>query len=151
MNRNVIQTTFDDYMKNAGFSKKGGSWYRTTDDVITVVQLQKSQYGLQYYVNIALWLRPLGAATTPKEQMCHIRTRLSRLVENEEAKLDALLNLDVPMAEEERVEKLTHFLGVHMGPALEAVETLNSLRGGSGQKVVAMSLVKGPARDLLAV
>lgn len=55
-------------MKGAGFSKHSGSWYRDTDDVITVAELQKSQYGLQYYVNIALWLRPLGEAKTPKSR-----------------------------------------------------------------------------------
>lgn len=151
MSRNVIQTTFDDFMKGAGFSKKSGSWYRTTDDVITVVQLQKSQYGLQYYVNIALWLRPLGEATAPKEQVCHVRTRLSGLVGNEEGQLEALLDLDVPMPDGERAEKLRTFLNAHLGPALEAVASLDSLRDGAGRKVVAASLVRGPAQGLLAV
>jgi hypothetical protein len=54
MSRNVIRATFDGFMKGAGFSKTSGSWYRVTNEVITVVQLQKSQYGLQYYVNLAL-------------------------------------------------------------------------------------------------
>ncbi|TQJ33450.1 uncharacterized protein DUF4304 [Arthrobacter sp. SLBN-122] len=68
MSRNVIQTTFDGLMESAGFSKTSGSWYRITDDVITVVELQKSQYGLQYYVNIALWLRPLGETRTRRSR-----------------------------------------------------------------------------------
>ena len=137
-------------MNGAGFSKNIGSWYRITDDVITVVELQKSQYGLQYYVNIALWLRPLGEASTPKEQVCHVRTRLSRLVGSEEGQLEALLDLDVPMPEGQRARKLTSFLGVHLGPALEAVKCLTSLRDERGQKVVAASLVRGPARKLVA-
>jgi len=90
MSRNVIQTTFDGFMKGAGFSKHSGSWYRDTDDVITVAELQKSQYGLQYYVNIALWLRPLGEAKTPKEQACHVRSRLSLLVGSADGQLEAL-------------------------------------------------------------
>lgn len=151
VSRNVIQTTFDDFMKSAGFSKKSGSWYRTTDEVITVVELQKSQYGLQYFVNIALWLRPLGEATAPKEHVCHVRTRLSGLVGNEEGQLEALLDLDVPTPDSERAEKLTSFLEAHMGPALEAVASLDSLRVGAGRKVVAASLVRGPAQVLLAV
>lgn len=88
MSRNVIQTTFDGFMKGAGFSKHIGSWYRDTDDVITVAELQKSQYGLQYY--IALWLRPLGEAKTPKEQACHVRSRLSLLVGSADGQLEAL-------------------------------------------------------------
>ncbi|MGM9473293.1 DUF4304 domain-containing protein [Pseudarthrobacter sp. YS3] len=150
MSANVIQTTFDAFMESAGFSKKSGSWYRTSLDVITVVQLQKSQYGLQHYVNIALWLRPLGEATAPKEQVCHVRTRLSRLIGNEEAQLEALLDLDVQMSDGERAEKLRSFLNVHMRPALEAVASLDSLRDGAGRKVVAASLVRGTAQGLLA-
>jgi hypothetical protein len=122
MGGNVIQSTFDGFMKGVGFSKKSGSWYRVTADVITVGDLQKSQYGLQYYVNIALWLRPLGEVKTPKEQVCHVRTRLSRLVGSGEGQLKALLDLDVPMPEGERAEKLTSFLEAHVGPVLEAVK-----------------------------
>lgn len=78
MSSNVIQATFDGFMKGAGFSKRSGSWYRISDEVITVVELQKSQYGLQYYVNLALWLRPLGEVKTPKEQGRAIFGRASR-------------------------------------------------------------------------
>jgi hypothetical protein len=147
---NIIHNAFDGFMKDAGFSKKNGSWYRTTDEVITVVDLQKSQYGLQYYVNLALWLRPLGEAKTPKEQVCHVRTRLSRLVGTKEGQLSKLLDLDVPMPESERAEKLTAFLRVHMAPVLEAVQSLSSLRDGEGQSVVSASLVRGRAQELLA-
>jgi len=151
VSRNVIQTTFDDFMKSAGFLKKSGSWYRTTDEVITVVELQKLQYGLRYFVDLALWLRSIGEATAPKEQVCHVRTRLEGLVGNEESQLEALLDLDVPMPDSERAEKLTSFLEAHMGPALEAVASLDSLRAGAGRKAVAASLVRGPAQGLLAV
>ena len=151
MSRNVIQATFDGFMDSAGFSKTSGSWYRITDEVITVVELQKSQYGLQYYVNIALWLRPLGEARTPKEHVCHVRTRLSQLVGGEEDQLAALLDLDVPVPEDQRAEDLTSFLTVHLGPVLEAVASIKSLREDPGQKVVAASLVRGPAQKLVAV
>ncbi|GAA2145824.1 hypothetical protein GCM10009825_38900 [Arthrobacter humicola] len=149
MTSNVIQATFDGFMKGAGFSKRSGSWYRITDEVITVVELQKSQYGLQYYVNLALWLRPLGEVKTPKEQACHLRTRLSRLDGSEEGRLSSLLDLDVPTPERERAENLLAFLTTHLAPVLEAVVSLNSLRHEAGQKVVAASLVMGPARELL--
>lgn len=151
MSRNIIQSTFDSFMRGAGFSKSGGSWYRSTDDVITVVELQKSQYGSQYYVNLALWLRSLGDATAPKEQECHVRTRLSRLAGNEEDQLLVLLDNDVPMPDNERAERLAAFLSAHLGPALEAVASLGSLRDSLGKKVIAAALVTGPAQKLLTV
>ncbi|PZS07781.1 MAG: hypothetical protein DLM55_09900 [Acidimicrobiales bacterium] len=44
------------------------------------LQLQKSQYGLRYYINVALWLLALGEAQFPKERTCHVRSRLSRVL-----------------------------------------------------------------------
>lgn len=75
----IVKVTFDDFMKASGFVKKGGSWYSTSNDAVIVVELQKSQYGPKYYVNIAWWLRLLGNASAPKEHACHVRTRLARL------------------------------------------------------------------------
>src|SRR6476659_6179213 len=43
--RNAIQRAFDDF---AGFEKKSGSWYRISGEVISVSNLQKSQYGPVY-------------------------------------------------------------------------------------------------------
>ncbi len=50
--RNSIQTTFDEFGKTAGGSKKSGSWYRRSPETIVVLNLQKSQYALRYYVNL---------------------------------------------------------------------------------------------------
>jgi len=65
--RNEVQVEFDAFGKAAEMTKHSGSWYRTGDDVITVLNLQKSQYSLRYYVNVGWWLRALGDAKFPKE------------------------------------------------------------------------------------
>lgn len=149
--RNAIQVTFDDFMKSIGFSRTAGSWYRTGEDVVTVVQLQKSQYGVQYYVNVAVWLLALGAAKAPKEQTCHVRTRLSRLVGTEESHLSKLLNLEEPLSEDERCAALMDFLLSYLKPVLDATVSVESLRTPEGKSVVNLSLVSGPARHILAV
>lgn len=149
MSGNVVQATFDEFMKSQDFFKKGGSWYRVSDDVITVVDLQKSQYAVKYYLNVALWLRALGEVKAPKEQTCHVRTRLSRLVGSEEDRLSTLLDLDTEMVDSERREELSTFFRVHLGPLLEVVASLDGLRSSAGQKMIGAGLVVGPARQLL--
>jgi hypothetical protein len=62
------------------FKKKSRTWWRTTDDVIQVVNLQKSAYGERLYVNLGLYIRSLGSEQNPPEYRCHIRVRLERLV-----------------------------------------------------------------------
>lgn len=79
MNTNVIKDTFASCMKASGFNKKGDSWYRRTDDAIVVANLQKSNFGEQYYVNLAAWLTVVAEAQQPKEHQCHVRLRATSL------------------------------------------------------------------------
>jgi len=109
--RNIIQTTFDDFAKESGFSKKSGSRYLRNDETLVVLNLQKSQYGLQYYVNIGLWLLALRAAEYPKEHHCPIRTRLTRLVPTAtEARLALLLDLEALFDEGARSKEFLDLL-----------------------------------------
>lgn len=147
--RNIIQIAFDDFMKSVGFSKKSGSWYRTGDGVVTVVELQRSQYGKQYYINVALWLLALGDATAPREHACHVRTRLSRLVGDSESELAALLDLDTLRADSDRRTALASFLDKHLVPVLDASVSVDVLRTTVGRRLIEASLVSGPARAFL--
>ena len=67
-------------MKSYGFKKKARTWWRATDDSVQVVNLQKSAYGEQLYINLGLFVRSLGSEQTPPENRCHIRARLERVV-----------------------------------------------------------------------
>jgi hypothetical protein len=147
--RDVVQVTFGEFAKNAGFSRRSASWYRTGADVITVLNLQRSQYGPKYYINIGLWLVALGEATTPKEHHCHIRTRLELLVGDAREILERLLDLGSPMGDEARASEIAAFLEVHLAPVLKASVSLESLRSPHGITLVAKSLVVGPARPVL--
>jgi len=148
--RDVIQRIFDEFGKIAGCSKKSGSWYMRGPETIVVLNIQKSQYGHQYFVNLAIWLRALGDADAPKENNCHIRTRLTRLVPTDlEERLTALLDLDRDLDEVTREEELLRLLCGHLLPLLKASLSLESLPSGDGRRLVARSLVTGPAQQLL--
>lgn len=149
--RNIIQTTFDEFGKESGGSKKSGSWYRRSPESIFVLNLQKSQYALRYYVNVALWLLAAGPADTPKPSHCHIQTRLERLVPAaREEQLTRLLDLDAPGDEGARHEELLALLRAHLLPVMEAASTLEGLRSGEGQRFVKASLVDGDGQRLLS-
>ncbi|GAA1250405.1 hypothetical protein GCM10009633_23930 [Janibacter melonis] len=147
---NIVQKSFNDFMKDLGFQKKAGSWYRSTAESIVVVELQKSQYGHQYYVNLAAWLLAIGDATFPKENACHIRLRLSMLLSSEEQDmLSDLLDLDVQMSEESRAEGLSRILELRLAPAVESLSTTSGLKSPSGAHLVSRALVDGDASEIL--
>ena len=80
---------------NAGFKEKPGSWYWNNDEVVLLVNLQKSQYGDQYYLNGGIALKSLGAAAFPLERHCTIRFRLTAVVSEEERKeIESVFDLE---------------------------------------------------------
>lgn len=94
-NSRVIKEALGGPLGRAGFGKKSDNWYRNGDGVVQVVNLQKSQYGNQYYINAGVAMRSLGADLFPKEQQCHVRFRLSAVSPPEkESMINESLNLD---------------------------------------------------------
>src|SRR6266540_5128131 len=101
--RNVVQQAFDRFGREARFEKKSGFWYRHSEEVIAVSNLQKSQYGPNYYFNQGFWLRQLGDERYPKVNQCHVQARLEDLLPESERRIGDLLNLEYEMADEERI------------------------------------------------
>jgi hypothetical protein len=137
--RDAVQRAFDRFGKESGFEKKSGSWYRRADEVISVSNLQKSQYGQQYYLNQAFWLCQFGEERSPKESKCHIRARLGSLLPGQADAIGCLLDLDQPMSDEDRIEQLVGLLRERLLPLIE--------RGGTSP-VYADSLMRVRSRAL---
>ncbi len=148
--RNSVQQAFDGWAKASDLEKKSGSWYHIDDEVISVSNLQKSQYGASYYVNQAFWLRQLGNERYPKSHKSHIVMRLDSLLEPESARLDQLLNLEYPMSDTDRVEELTVVLNQHLLPVIERGSSLPGLRSLLDSGAFQNAGVSGPAHKLMA-
>ena len=148
--RNVIQSTFDEFGKSAAATKKSGSWYRRGDDTVFVLDLQKSNYATRYFVNVALWLLPLGDADAPNENKCHVRSRLTQLVPSSvEARVNELFDLGAPIDDATRRTEVLAVLREHLLPLMDTGSTIDGLRSGAGQRLIEKSLVTGPAQRLL--
>jgi len=70
-------------LKALGFKKKARTWMREDASVFQLLNIQKSQFGEQMYVNVAVYLKALGPETAPPERRCHIRARLERIAPKE--------------------------------------------------------------------
>lgn len=148
--RNVVQQAVDGWGKASGFEKRSGSWYRTSEEVISVLNLQKSQYGPSYYLNQAFWLRELGDERYPKENKCHIRLRLGSLLDADAARLDQLLDLDYAVPDIDRVVALTAILNDQLLPVIERGSSPAGLRSLLDEGVFKSAGIRGSAQQLLA-
>lgn len=92
-----IKLGINSVLLSEGFQHKLGTWYRDQEESILVVNLQKSNFGEQYYINLGVLLKGPQAATVrlpPKEHECHVRLRVEAATPAEEQALTALLNLE---------------------------------------------------------
>jgi hypothetical protein len=75
-NANPIELVLNDVLLPRGFRKKKKTWQLPMDDTILLVDLQRSSWGPQFYINLAVFVRKLSDNPAPKEKDCHIRNRL---------------------------------------------------------------------------
>ncbi len=125
----IISGALGQVLKAAGFKKKSDTWYRSSADVIAVLNLQKSNYGQQFYINVALWLRTLGDVNAPPENQCHIRCRLSDVVEEDKKQIARLLDLeDVSTSDEDRSAQIRSLVERHVIPFFSRTATIDGLK-----------------------
>jgi hypothetical protein len=149
--RNAVQQAFDRFGKDAGLEKKSGSWYRRGDEVISISNLQKSQYGPQYYFNQGFWLRQLGDERYPKSNQAHIVTRVEDLLPEAEQRIGELLDLDCEMPDEQRIEELLALLNQRLVPLIERGDSIAGLRSMVDDGTFAGAGIRGPAQEALGI
>jgi hypothetical protein len=148
--RNAVQRGFDRFGQEAGFEKKSGSWYRRGDEVIAISNLQKSQYGPQYYFNQGFWLRQLDDEPFPKSNLAHIAARIEDLLPEVEQRIGELLDLEFEMPDEQRVGELAALLKEHLLPLIERGASIAGLRSMVDDGTFVAAGIRGPAQEVLA-
>ncbi|PAQ11749.1 DUF4304 domain-containing protein [Mesorhizobium temperatum] len=102
--RDIIVQSLAETANRHGFrGVRATNYYREWPETVCLLNVQKSAWGPQFYLNAAVWLTRLGAERRPKEYNCHIRWRVNSRMEGEQSKAftDAL-DLDHPMPDDHR-------------------------------------------------
>lgn len=92
-----------------------------------MVNLQKSQYARQYYINLGTCLKQLGGPERPKEYECHVRIRLTSLMPDETALKQALDLEDETVPDEVREREVLDALDRFAIPFLKKAGSLEGL------------------------
>ena len=113
------------------------------------MNLQRSRFGPQYYINYALWLKFLGDPQLPKEVDCHIRMRESNFG-GDAARVHALLDLNSDIPIEDRSRGIEQFLLQSFKPFAEGCRNLDGIRLHFRNGRLANTLIVTSARELLS-
>lgn len=130
-------------LKARGFKKKGRTWWRDTDDVVQVLNLQQSPFGEQLYVNLGVYLKRLGTEPMPAVNRCHIGVRLERVASHQAEVAAATLSTRPGAA-------LLSALLVDGIAWLESVSTLKGIRSYLASGGASKGLVFASVRELAA-
>ena len=125
MQKKDLVNLFDAEMRANGFIKKSMSWYHDESRIISLVNLQKSNYGNLYYVNLCTYFKALEnqALTNPNVVDCHIFTRMDG-VNNNHKDFDYLFNLDeCELSLEEFKKQMRMCVQHNILPQLELLKT----------------------------
>ncbi|TIO06857.1 MAG: DUF4304 domain-containing protein [Mesorhizobium sp.] len=103
--RDIIVQSLAERASRYGFpGVRATNYYREWPETVCLLNLQKSAWGPQFYLNAAVWLTRLGAERRPKEYNCHIRWRVDSQMEDEQSKtFTQALNLEHPLPDDHRL------------------------------------------------
>lgn len=149
-NNKRFQQALADALKSRGFKKDGATWRSIHQHALGVINLQGSQWGPSFYVNLGVYFPAIGSNSSPSEAHCHIRTRLTELVPNRSMLIE-LLDFEKPVPEDARNAELESAVVDYALPWLERVSTLDGAREYCNSLPARSPWVTADARKYLAL
>lgn len=130
MDPNELRKLVNLPLSNAGFRGRASTWYREAEVGLQVLNLQRSAYGPQYYVNMGCV--PAGMEVdgmpNPQEYKCPIRARLETAYPELGDEVALLFNLESAMGDESREARILSILDNNVIPFFERLRTTCGLK-----------------------
>ena len=110
----LLKKELSNHFLKIGFHKHKKFLIRTYDDVICVVDFQKSQYSELLFVNIGIWFTPVALYPAVPPHKCHMQFRVDAIpeIKNSQPSFSRLLDIEddwilgprIPVSFEKRLE-----------------------------------------------
>jgi hypothetical protein len=154
MDKKQLERALNHELSKYGFSKRGPTWYRESNETIQVVDLQKSTYGAQFFVNLgcAPKAMKLEGMPKPKEHKCPIRIRLTGAFPEERSWLEKVFDLDnEETGDAERVANIAVVVERQIAAFLKHFESAATLRCAVVQGILRKGMVTGAVKEFLGI
>lgn len=118
-----------DGLRPQGFVRSGATFRRVYDEVVTVVNVQTSDYDSTLYLNVGFWIRDLGRDTLrPPAHKCHVTARAEDILAARETDVQDVLYDGAQIPDIERLRILQEIVEVDLVPLCESCSTIKDLR-----------------------
>ncbi|QRY55548.1 DUF4304 domain-containing protein [Sphingobacterium siyangense] len=115
MHSKEFKTVFDEVAKINNFSKAFGGWYKESPECIAILELQKSNFGDYYKLNIKIFIQGLFDQNYSIDKDL-IKYPLGHANSNETLKYKEVFDFDKSMDDKIRKEKLEELFINHIVP-----------------------------------
>jgi hypothetical protein len=123
-----LELRLNSALRGQSYNKSGQSWIRSNDETVSLINLQASQWGAVYYVNLGIVIRSLADVRKPKVSDTHISVRLDRLVPDP-VEIARCSDYDCPSVDEDlRMENLVQMVLDYGVKWLDSLSTIDRIR-----------------------
>ena len=149
--KHTLQNAITELLSRHGFVRKSSTWYLDGAECLCLVDLQKSNFGQQYYLNLAITPKSLEKSSFPKEHQCHVRGRLSEIVSDKKS-FESDLNLEEGGAPaEEKTARVVDAINSFALPILLDCQTLAGIKEKYAAGIFKRFLVTLKMKQLIGV
>jgi hypothetical protein len=99
MEKEQFKSLFDKIAKKYGFRSSFGGWYIKNDNIIVILELQKSSFSNSYYLNIKIFIQGLFGKTYSIDKAL---VKSSSGIFTKQLRDMDVLNLEINMTDEQR-------------------------------------------------
>lgn len=126
--KNELKKTITESLKKAGFKQQSNAWYRGNELTIFIIELQKSNYGNSYFLNMGIWIKILEDSELPKERLCHIRMRADSYFSDIGDQIAGLLDFSESDLNAEKRKEINNLLSDKILPLAAKASAIPSLK-----------------------
>lgn len=135
-------------LEQAGFVKKGQSWYFEGEDALVLANLEKIDVFDEYVINIGIWLKAFGDTTFPAYNQCHLYYRVERLFPSQRELI--LASCSLLKSDNQILANLSEFIKNQLVPFLKDCTDESKLKELMSEGVLKRGFVRKEARMFLA-
>lgn len=115
MNSKEFKSMFGDIAKENNFLQAFGGWYKESSECIAILELQKSNFGDYYILNIKVFIKGAFERTYALTKDL-IKSSLGHINANETDEYRNIFSFDEPLDDSLRIEKLNELFKNHIVP-----------------------------------
>lgn len=135
METKEFKKIFGQLAKKYGFIQDFGGWYKTSEECVLTVQLQKSSYSRFFYMNMNVFIHGVFHQTfIPNKEI--MRSNLSSIFQRQPVQYDDIFDLENALDTDARVKLLEQFFKEYLAPFSEKILTRAGIKQLAMQKEI---------------